>query len=389
MAGRVFGLAALVVSAIAVPAPQSQFNTATVDGANAPSSTQLLQQATPSPSSLGGAAASDYHGPAWLPAGALISKPELSQEQTNGKSVLGTKQAPLLAKWLSGPLPGGTPWGSRTASNTNYYTNTPNTGVTRYYDFTIAKQTIAPDGVQKDGRVVNGQFPGPTIEANWGDWIEVVVHNDMPDEGTSLHWHGLLQTATPWFDGVPAVQQCPIAPGSTFTYRFRADLYGTSFYHSHYSAQYTAGIFGPMIIHGPTQAAYDEDLGPVLLNDWYHDEYFTLVEQVMAPASEGLLPPTSNNNLINGKMNYPCSNTTGFVCTPNAGISNFYVESGKKYRLRLINGGAEGIQKFSIDGSKLTVIANDFVPIEPYEVDVVTLGIGQRSDVSSCLYAYL
>ena len=99
----------------------------------------------------------------------------------------------------------------------------------------------------------------------------------------------------------------------------------------------------------------------------------------MAPGDG--LPPVSNNNLINGKMNYPCANATGLQCTPNAGISKFFFESGKKYRLRLINSGAEGLQKFSIDGYKLLVIANDFVPVQPYEVDVVTLGIGQRTDV--------
>lgn len=37
--------------------------------------------------------------------------------------------------------------------------------------------------------------------------------------------------------------------------------------------------------------------------------------------------------------------------------------------------------KFSIDGSQLTVIANDFVPITPYTTNVVTLSVGQRSDV--------
>ncbi len=46
----------------------------------------------------------------------------------------------------------------------------------------------------------------------------VTVHNNItgPEEGTALHWHGLLQKATPWMDGVPSVTQCPIAPGSTF-----------------------------------------------------------------------------------------------------------------------------------------------------------------------------
>lgn len=39
------------------------------------------------------------------------------------------------------------------------------------------------------------------------------------------------------------------------------------------------------------------------------------------------------------------------------------------------------MQKFSIDGAELTVIANDFVPLVPYTTDVVTLGIGQRTDV--------
>ena len=29
----------------------------------------------------------------------------------------------------------------------------------------------------------------------------------------------------------------------------------------------------------------------------------------------------------------------------------------------------------------MTIIANDFVPIKPYDTNVVTLGIGQRSDV--------
>lgn len=104
-----------------------------------------------------------------------------------------------------------------------------------------------------------------------------------PEEGTALHWHGILQKETPWFDGIPSgniplvfapnccaltteiVSQCPIAPGSSFTYTFRADSYGSSWYHSHYSSQYADGLFGAMIIHGPPHADYDCDLGPIML----------------------------------------------------------------------------------------------------------------------------
>jgi FtsP/CotA-like multicopper oxidase with cupredoxin domain len=256
----------------------------------------------------------------------------------------------------------------------------PDTGVTKTYDFTVSYQTIAPDGVTKNGLVVNGGFPGPLVEANWGDWIQVTVTNNLTDEGTSIHWHGLLQKSTPWFDGVPSVGQCPIAPGSTMTYLFRADVYGTSWYHSHYSAQYAGGALGPMVINGPETVAYDIDVGPVMLSDWYHQDYFTLVNETM----NGVVP-ASNNNLINGKMNYPCANTT-LPCTPNAGISKFQFQSGKKHRLRLINTSAEGIQKFSIDNHTFTVIANDFVPINPYTTNVITLGVGQRSDVIVSYY---
>jgi len=85
-------------------------------------------------------------------------------------------------------MPDGKPWGTCNAENTNYYDFTPNTGVTRYYDWTITKGPCAPDGVEDTCLLANGQFPGPTIEANWGDWIEVKVQNDIPDEGTAIHW---------------------------------------------------------------------------------------------------------------------------------------------------------------------------------------------------------
>lgn len=122
-----------------------------------------------------------------------------------------------------------------------------------------------------------------------------------------------------------------------------------------------------MIIHGPSNAKYDIDLGPIFLTDYYPSEYFEIVKSVVKPLAEGGNPaPASDNNLINGKMNFDCStvakgDTT--KCTSNAGLSKFKFTTGKTHRLRLINAGAEGLQRFSIDGHTMTVIANDFVPI--------------------------
>ena len=126
------------------------------------------------------------------------------------------------------------------------------TGVVRDYSFTVARGLIAPDGFNKTALLVNGQFPGPTIEANHGDTFNVTVYNNItgPEEGTAIHWHGIHQTGTPYWDGVAAITQCPIAPGKSMTYTFLADSYGSSFWHAHYGGQYIDGVFGAMIVNG-------------------------------------------------------------------------------------------------------------------------------------------
>jgi Multicopper oxidase len=79
-------------------------------------------------------------------------------------------------------------------------------------------------------QVVNGRYPGPTLEANWGDEIgksshvyyfqlnyligrSVVINvvNNIPNNGSSIHFHGVRQLDTFQEDGAPGVTQCPIA----------------------------------------------------------------------------------------------------------------------------------------------------------------------------------
>lgn len=100
--------------------------------------------------------------------------------------------------------------------------------------------------------IMCASIKGPMIEANWGDTFQITVNNEItgPEEGTLIHWHGLLHKGRPWEDGVPGVDVCPIAPGKSFVYTFTADLYGTSWWHSHYQAQWSDGVFGPLIIYG-------------------------------------------------------------------------------------------------------------------------------------------
>lgn len=98
--------------------------------------------------------------------------------------------------------------------------------------------------------VVNGQYPGPTIYANWGDTIEITVTNSLTTNGTGLHWHGMRQLNNNLMDGVPGLTECPIAPGQNKTYVLNATQHGTSWYYSHYSTQRGDGIVGPIVIYG-------------------------------------------------------------------------------------------------------------------------------------------
>jgi FtsP/CotA-like multicopper oxidase with cupredoxin domain len=82
-----------------------------------------------------------------------------------------------------------------------------------------------------------------------------------------------------------------------------------------------------------------------------------------------LASSTSDANLIGGRNTFDCSKKAAgdpAGCVNNAPLSQWKLDPGKVHRLRLINAGTEGMQKFSIDGHVMTVIANDFVPILPY-----------------------
>lgn len=97
---------------------------------------------------------------------------------------------------------------------------------------------LTADGFHKTtGKTFNGTFPGPLIEACWGDKVIIHVKNNYDKNGTTVHWHGIRQLGTNQMDGVNGVTQCPISKGDTFTYEWRALQYGNTWYHSHYAVQ--------------------------------------------------------------------------------------------------------------------------------------------------------
>lgn len=267
---------------------------------------------------------------------------------------------------------------------TDYYTTYPDTGVTREYYFTLEEVTIAPDGFSRTAYSINGSFPGPTITADWGDTVIVHVTNSLTaaQNGTSIHFHGIRQRNTNQMDGVTSVTQCPTAPGSSYTYTWKAEQYGTSWYHSHIGLQAWEGVAGGIVINGPASANYDVDTGVLLLTDWSHK---TADELYSSALTNG--PPQLTNGLINGTNTW---NNSGTVVGHRFNTS---FTAGSSYRLRLVNTAIDTYFKFSIDNHTMTVIAADFVPIVSYSTTVLNIAMGKskayscRAGANLCVYS--
>ncbi|KAK7911901.1 hypothetical protein PG985_014382 [Apiospora marii] len=256
--------------------------------------------------------------------------------------------------------------------DTDWDNEVPDTGVTREYWLSLGEVEVAPDGITRYAQAINGSIPGPTLHADWGDNVIVHLTNNLKTStnGTSLHFHGIRQNNTNDNDGVASITQCPTAPGETFTYKWRATQYGSTWYHSHFALQAWQGVFGGIVINGPATANYDNDLGLMFLNDWSHQTVDELWETAQAGG-----PPELDNCLINGTNTF---NNSGTVTGSHNALS---LVEGQSHRLRLVNSALDTFFKFSIDNHTLTVIAMDLVPIEPFTTDVLNIGIGQRYDV--------
>ncbi|KAF4176663.1 hypothetical protein CNMCM8694_005653 [Aspergillus lentulus] len=255
---------------------------------------------------------------------------------------------------------------------TDYEASWPQ-GVRRDYHIIVSNDTTANwDGIPFPGaKLINGTFPGPWIQACWGDSVHVTVTNNLTYNGTAIHMHGLRMLNNSLMDGVPGVTQCPIPPGESFTYKFRATQYGTTWYHSHYSLQYSDGMYGPLTIHGPTSANWDESIDPILLGDHNHRSAFQDYYQEQFSGKDRA-PPKMTSILINGNGSY-----AGMLLRRYP----MEVEGRKRYLLRLINTSTDTTYVFAIDNHNFTVIESDLVPIEPYETDHLAIGIGQRYHV--------
>lgn len=264
-------------------------------------------------------------------------------------------------------------WSSGFSIATDFDQKHPTTGKTVSYNLEITNTTCNPDGNgDQQCLLVNNQLPGPVIRASWGDTLSITVTNNMQDNGTSMHWHGIRQLNSCGSDGVNGITECPIAPGQSKTYTFLCTQFGTSWYHSHFSSQYGMGVVGTIIIDGPASSNYDIDLGTFPVSDWYYADAYKVNEITLDNLQQQNPPPPSDTILVNG------TNDNG----SGGSYAKVTVTAGKKHRLRLINTSVDNFIRVKLDSHPFTVMTADFIPVKPLPgQDWVLLAIGQRYDV--------
>ena len=293
----------------------------------------------------------------------------------------------------------------------------------RVFDWTVDRRIQSPDGVPRLMYTINGQFPGPTIQATVGDTVVVHVRNRINDDyvvpdppttsklesvhptGTdrkfSLHWHGLSMRGSGVMDGAAAFTSCPIQPGNETVYRFvvQPEDVGTHWYHSHVGTSRADGLWGMLIVHArederkvlkeraPTfDTHWDEEI-PIALGDHFHkmspENLAKYVSIVLGEAE-----PVPESGLINGRHIFSCdmARYTGVPCPAGdkdevGEYTEFHLRHDKQYRLRLVNVGSFADITFSVDGHTMTVVEADGTLVEPMHVHRIPISPGQRYSV--------
>ncbi|WP_256081967.1 copper resistance system multicopper oxidase [Massilia sp. YIM B04103] len=274
-----------------------------------------------------------------------------------------------------------------------------------HFELEIAETPVNFTGQVRMATTINGSLPAPTLRMREGDTVTIRVTNRLR-ESTSIHWHGIILPFQ--MDGVPGISFPGIAPGATFTYRFKLEQSGTYWYHSHSAMQELTGMYGALIVEPRDGERVRADRDYVMLfSDWTDDDPMRVFAKLKAQSDvynrnrptasdflrdasrEGLaaarekramwnamrMNPTDLSDLSASVLTYLANGTTP------AGNWTGLFSPGERVRLRCINGAGNTFYDLRIPGLKMTVVQADGVDVEPVTVDEFRFGPGQTCDV--------
>ncbi|MCH2073106.1 copper resistance system multicopper oxidase [Acinetobacter pittii] len=277
------------------------------------------------------------------------------------------------------------------------------------YHLNINEQLVNVTGKPLKRITVNGKFTAPLLEFEEGDDAVIHVHNQLKNQDTSLHWHGLLLPGL--MDGVPGFNGFKgIAPNGDFVYRFKVKQNGTYWYHAHSKGQEQDGLYGPLVIYpkGKIPVAAHEKTDRdyvVMLSDFHNSssdsilknlkksaEYYqnrreTVSDVLKQVKTQGLKATWQDRSMWNQMrmLKTDMSDVTGYTFLVNGKTpeqnwtANF--KAGDKVRLRFINASAMSFFDVRIPNLKMTVVSADGQPVKPVAIDEFRIGTAETYDV--------
>ena len=260
-------------------------------------------------------------------------------------------------------------------------------------------------GKERIATTVNQQLSGPTLIWQEGDTITLHVTNRLK-KSSSIHWHGIILPTQ--MDGVPGLSFDGIAPGETFTYRFKVRQHGTYWYHSHSGFQEQTGVYGAIVIKPRHKEPFRVDDEYVIqlsdcsderpntiykklkqMSDYYNFSQRTLFTFIDEIKSKGLKKAFGDRSMWNTMRmsDRDISDVTGYTYTYLMNGSTHtkpftaLFKKGQKIRLRLVNASAMTFFDVRIPGLKMTVVAADGNHVKPVRVDELRIGVAETYDV--------
>ncbi|WP_224964197.1 multicopper oxidase domain-containing protein [Acinetobacter guillouiae] len=277
------------------------------------------------------------------------------------------------------------------------------------YQLSIDEGIVNVTGKPVKRITVNGQFPAPLLEFEEGDEAVIRVKNNLKNQDSSIHWHGLLLPGI--MDGVPGFNGYNgIKPNEEFVYKFKVRQSGTYWYHAHSKGQEQDGLYGSLVIYPKNKKPLavhertDRDY-VVMLSDFHEQtsdqiqknlkisaEYYqnrreTLGDVWKQLQRDGLKATWSDRKMWNQMrmLKTDMSDVTGYTFlvngkTPEQNWTGLF-KPNEKVRLRFVNASAMSFFDVRIPQLKMTVVSADGQPVKPVNVDEFRIGTAETYDV--------
>lgn len=187
----------------------------------------------------------------------------------------------------------------------------------------------------------NGEYPGPIIEVAEGDQVRITFRNAIPNQVSTIHWHGMPVPADQ--DGNP-MDAVAAGDGRTYEFTLPEGSAASYWYHPHphrLSAEQVfrrlAGAFLVKPKVDPIPAAFG-------------DTVLFLTDLRLAP--DGSLPEQNMADLINGRVG-------DHVLVNGQKNPVLTVQPGTRRRFRLFNATNARFLRLTFGDAPMTIIGSD------------------------------